>query len=110
VTSLPAVIAIMDEFDRQINFNRLKKSATLLPVAIAILDESDRQINFNSLKKSVTSLSAVIGALGSTLEPHPESDLVTDLYSVSILIANMDKSIARSASIASTNPSSRSQR
>jgi hypothetical protein len=53
----------MDESDRQINFNSLKKYATSLPVVIAIMDESDHQINFNSLKKSTTSLSAVIGAL-----------------------------------------------
>jgi hypothetical protein len=63
-TSLPAVIAIMDESDRQINFNSLKKSAASLPTAIAIMDESDHQINFNSLKKSVTSLSAAIGGIG----------------------------------------------
>jgi hypothetical protein len=82
----------MDESDRQINFNSLKKSVTSLPAAIAIMDESDHHINFNSLKKSVTSLAAVIGALGSPLEPHPESDLVTDLYSNSIPIANIDRS------------------
>jgi hypothetical protein len=81
MTSLPAAIAIMDEFDRQINFNSLKKSASSLPAVIAIMDESDRQINFNNLKKSVTSLSAAIGALGSPLGPHLESDLVTYLYS-----------------------------
>jgi hypothetical protein len=81
----------MDESDRQINFNNLKKSATSLPVVIAIMDESDRQINFNSLKKFATSLSASIGALGSPLGPHPESDLVTDLYSTSTPIANMDR-------------------
>jgi hypothetical protein len=92
VTSLPAVIAIMDESDRQINFNSLKKSTTSLPAVIIIMDESDRQINFNSLKKSVTSLSVTIGALDSLLGPHPESDLVTDLYYVSTPIANMDKS------------------
>jgi hypothetical protein len=92
VTSLLAVTAIMDEFDHQINFNSLKKSVTSLPVAIAIMDESNHQINFNSLKKSVTSLSAVIGALGSPLEPHLESDLVTDLYSGSTPIANIDRS------------------
>jgi hypothetical protein len=86
------MIAIMDESDRQINFNRLKKSATSLPAAIAIMGESDRQTNFNSLKKSTTSLSAAIGALCSPLGPHPESDLVTDLYSGSTLIANMDMS------------------
>jgi hypothetical protein len=56
------------------------------------MDESDSQINFNSLKKSATSLSATIRALSSPLGPHPESDLVTDLYSVSTPIANMDKS------------------
>jgi hypothetical protein len=44
------------------------------------------------LKKSVTSLSAAIGALGSPLGPHPKSDLVTDLYSGSTPIANMDES------------------
>jgi hypothetical protein len=92
MTSLPAAIAIMDEFDRQINFNSLKKSASSLPAAIVIMDESDRQINFNSLKKSVTSLSAVIGALGSPLGPHLESDLVTYLYSGSTPIGNMDRS------------------
>jgi hypothetical protein len=92
VNSLPATIAIINESDRQINFNSLKKSTTSLLAAIAIMDESDRQINFNSLKKSTTSLSAVIGALGSPLGPHPESDLVTDLYSASTLIANMDRS------------------
>jgi hypothetical protein len=69
---------------------QLKKSATSLPTVIAIMDESDRQINFNSLKKSVTSLSAAIRALDSPLGPHPESDLVTDLYSGSTPIANMD--------------------
>jgi hypothetical protein len=56
------------------------------------MDESDRQINFNRLKKSVTSLSAAIGALGSPLGSHPESDLETDPYSGSISIANMDRS------------------
>jgi hypothetical protein len=88
-TLLPATIAIMDESDRQINFNSLKKSATSLSAMIAIMDEFDHQINFNSLKKSAISLSAAIGALGSSLGPHPESDLVTDLYSGSTPIANM---------------------
>jgi hypothetical protein len=92
VTSLPAAIAIMDESDHQINFNSLKKSVTSIPEMIAIMNESDRQINFNSLKKSVTSLSAMIRALGSPLGPHPESDIVTDLYPDSTLIANMDRS------------------
>jgi hypothetical protein len=92
VTSLPVVIAIMDKSDHQINFNSLKKSTTSFPAAIVIMDESDRQINFNNLKKFVTSLSAAIGALGSPLGPHTESDLETDLYSVSTPIANMDRS------------------
>jgi gamma-glutamylcysteine synthetase len=100
----------MDESDRQINFNNLKKYATSLSAVIAIMDESDRQINFNSLKKSVTSLSAAIRALSSPLGPHPESDLETDLYSGSTPIATMIGPVTRSASIASTNLSSRSQR
>jgi hypothetical protein len=82
----------MDESDHHINFNSLKKSVTSLPTAIAIMDESGRQINCNSLKKSATSLSVAIGALGSPLGPHSESDLVTDLYSISTLITNMDMS------------------
>jgi hypothetical protein len=82
----------MDESDRQINFNSLKKFATSLPAVIAIMDEPDRQINFNSLKEFVTSFSVRIGALGSPLGPHPESDLITYLYSVSTPIANMYKS------------------
>jgi hypothetical protein len=82
----------MDESDRQINFNSLKKSVTSLPAVIAIMNESDHQINFNNLKKYVTSLSAAIGALVSPLGPHPESDLETDLYSGSAPIANMDRS------------------
>jgi hypothetical protein len=103
------MIAIMDESDRQINFNSLKKSATSLSAIIRALgsplgphpesdlvtdlysdstpipnmDRSGYQISFNSLNKSIISLSATIGALGSPLEPHPESDLETDLYSVS---------------------------
>jgi hypothetical protein len=89
VILLLAVIGIIDESDRQINFNSLKKFVTSLPAAIAIMDESDRLINFNSLKKSVTSLSAVIRALSSPLGPHPENDPVTDLYSDSTPIANM---------------------
>jgi hypothetical protein len=85
------VIVIIDESDYQINFNNLKKSATSLKAAIAIMDEFDHQINCNNLKKSVTSLSVAIKALCSPLGPHPKSDLVTDLYSASILIANMDR-------------------
>jgi gamma-glutamylcysteine synthetase len=54
--------------------------------------ESNCQISFNSFKESVTSLSTMISALGSHLGHHPESDLVTDLNSGSILLANMDKS------------------
>jgi hypothetical protein len=113
VTSLTAAIAIMDESDRQINFNSLKKSATSLSAAIEALCsplgphlESDLvpdlysgstrianvdmfgyQISFNSLNKSIISLSVVIRALGSPLRPHLESDLKTDIYSVSTPIA-----------------------
>jgi hypothetical protein len=44
------------------------------------------------LKKFATSLLAAIGASGSSLPLHLESDLATDLYSGSTLIANMDES------------------
>jgi hypothetical protein len=60
----------MDESNRQINLNSLKKFVISLPAAIVIMYEFDHQINFNSLKKSATSLSAAIGALGSHLGPH----------------------------------------
>jgi hypothetical protein len=56
------------------------------------MDEFDHQINFNSLTKSTTLLSAAIEALGSPLGPHLESHIVTDLYSGSTPIANMDMS------------------
>jgi hypothetical protein len=59
---------------------------------IAIMDEFGRQISFNNLKRFMTSLPATIEALGSPLGPHSESDLATDLYSGSTLIAIMDKS------------------
>jgi hypothetical protein len=110
-------IAIMNESDHHISFNSFKESVTLLPAAIramssplgphpesdlatylyssstpiANMDESNRQISFNRLKKSATSLSAVIEALGSSLGHYKESDLATDLYSGSTLIANMDE-------------------
>jgi hypothetical protein len=64
---------------------------------IAIIDKSNHRISFNILKKFVTSLSAVIGALGSTLGPHPERDLATDLYSVStplVIIDEFDRQIS----------------
>jgi hypothetical protein len=112
-TSLPVTMAIMDESHRQINFNSLKKSVTSLLAAIealsfslvsnpesdlvtdlyfvstpiANIDMSGCQIGFNSLNKSDISLSTVIEVLGSLLGPHPESDLETDLYSVSTPIA-----------------------
>jgi hypothetical protein len=64
-------------------------------ILIAMMDESDRQISFNCLKKFTTSLPATIGAFGSPLGPHPESNLATDLYSDSTPIANMDESDCR---------------
>jgi hypothetical protein len=114
------MIAIMDKSDCQINFNSLKKSATSLSAAIGALDsplgphlESDIvtdlypastsianmdrsgcQISFNSLNKSTISLSAAIEALGSPLGPNPESDLETNIYSVSTPIAIKMSSIA----------------
>jgi hypothetical protein len=112
----------MDESDHQINFNSLKKSVTSLSAVIGALsshlgphpksdlvtdlysgftpianvDMSGCQVSFNSLNKSVISLSAVIGTLGSPLGPHPESDLETDLYSGSTLIAVKMSSIVGS--------------
>jgi hypothetical protein len=56
------------------------------------MNESDHRISFNLLTESVISLSAVIDALGSPLEPHPESDLPTYLYLGSIPIGIMDES------------------
>jgi hypothetical protein len=64
---------------------------------IAIMDESDHQVDFNRLNKTVTSLSATIRALCSPLGPHSESDLATDLYSVSTpiaIIAEFDRRIS----------------
>jgi hypothetical protein len=58
---------------------------------IADMDEFDRQISFSRLKKFVTSFPAAIGILGSLLGPHPESDLVTNIYSASTSIVNMDE-------------------
>jgi hypothetical protein len=63
---------------------------------ITNMDRSGCQISFNSLNKSIISLSPMIGALGSPLGPHSESDLETDLYSSSTLIAIKTSSIARS--------------
>jgi hypothetical protein len=87
-TSLPAVIAIMDESDRQINFNSLKKSVTSLPAVIAIMNESDRQINFNSLKKSVTSLLVAIATktslvTRSVLNDFKKSTTSQQIYTLS---------------------------
>jgi hypothetical protein len=106
-------IAIMDESDRHISFNNLKKFMISLPATIGalgsplgphlesnlatylyfgstpitIMDESDRQVDFNRLNKSAISLSAVIRALSSPLGPHSESNLAIYLYSGSTLIA-----------------------
>jgi hypothetical protein len=76
--------------EQQTEYLHLKKYTTSLPAVIVIIDKSDRHINFNSLKKFATSLSTTIGALTSCLGPHPKSDLVTNLYSDSTLVANMD--------------------
>jgi hypothetical protein len=116
--SSSTTIAIMDESDRRISFNHIKKFMTSLLAAIgalgsplgphpesdlainlysgstpiAIIDEFDRRISFNLLTKSVISLSTVIGALGSPLGPRSEKDLATDLYSDSTPIAIKDES------------------
>jgi hypothetical protein len=92
VTSLPAAIGALDS---RLGLHPKSDLATDLysgSTPIAITDESDHQIRFNILKKFMTSLTVAIGALGSPLAPHPESDLVIDLYSGSTMIANMDES------------------
>jgi hypothetical protein len=91
VTSLPAVIGTLDSplgpHPESDLVTYLYSDSTL----IAILDEFDRRISFNNLKKFRISLSAMIKALDSPLGPHLESDLATDLYSDSTPIATMDK-------------------
>jgi hypothetical protein len=108
----------MDESDRRISFNLLKKSMTSLSVVIgaldsplgphlesdlakdiysgstpiAIMDKSDHRISFNLFNKSMISLSATIGASDSSLGPHPERDLATDLHSGSTPIAIKNES------------------
>jgi hypothetical protein len=52
---LPAAIAIMDEFDRQINFNSLKKFVTSLAAAIAIKTSPIARSVLDDFKKSTTS-------------------------------------------------------
>jgi hypothetical protein len=91
-TSLPAVIGALGsplgphlESDLP---TYLYSGSTL----IAIMYESDCRISFNLLTKSTISLSAVIGASGSTLGPHPERNLATDLSSGSTLIDIKDES------------------
>jgi hypothetical protein len=114
-------IATMDESDRWINFNRLKKFVTSLSVVIValgyplgpypesdltidiyygstptvIMDESDHQISFNLLNKSAISFSTVIGASDSALRLRLERDLAIDLHSDSTPIAIKDKSNRR---------------
>jgi hypothetical protein len=77
----------MDEFDRHINFNSLKKSETSLPAAIAIMNESDHQINFNSLKKSKTSPPAALAIktnpiTGSVLDDFKKSTTLLQIYTL----------------------------
>jgi hypothetical protein len=90
-TSLSAVIGALDsplgshpEIDL---ITDLYSSST----TIAIINESDRRIHFNGLKKFITLLSTTIGASDSSLGPHPKRDLTADLYSVSTPIAIIDE-------------------
>jgi hypothetical protein len=117
-------IAVTDESNHRISFNRLKKFMTSFLVtiralcsplgphperylatdlysdstSIAITDETDRRISFNDLKKFVTSLSAAIRALGFPLRPRPERDLDIVLYPVSTPTAIKMNPIAGSVS------------
>jgi hypothetical protein len=58
---------------------------------IVIMDEFDRWISVNNLKKFVTSLLVAIGALGSTLGSRPERYLATYLHSGSTPIGIKDE-------------------
>jgi hypothetical protein len=87
VTSLSSVIEALDyplvshlESDLATN---LYSSST----PIAIMDESDHRISFNRFNKFMISLSATIGMSGSPLGPRIERDLATDLYAGSTMIA-----------------------
>jgi hypothetical protein len=75
----------------------------MTPSSLAYMHIQFRTLTFHSrskeqlqerhhLKKFATSLPVVIGALDSPLGPYTESDITTDLYSVSTLIANIDES------------------
>jgi hypothetical protein len=59
---------------------------------IAIMNESNRRISFNRLSKSTISLSVAIEASGSPLGLHSERDLATYLYFDSTPIAIKDES------------------
>jgi hypothetical protein len=91
VTSLPAAIGALDSPLGPHAESDLPTDLYSGSTPIAIMDESDRRISFNLLTKSAISLSVAIGALCSLLRPHLESDLPTDLYSVSTLIDIMDE-------------------
>jgi hypothetical protein len=92
VTSLPAAIGALGSPLGPYPENDLATDLYSDSTLIAIMGESNHQISFNKLKKFETSLSAAIRALGSPLGPHPESGLVTHLYSDSTLIAIVDES------------------
>jgi hypothetical protein len=60
----------------------------MLLVVIAIMDESNRQINFNSLKKSKTSLPALIAIkmnpiAGSVPDDFKKSTTLLQIYTLS---------------------------
>jgi hypothetical protein len=91
VTSLPAAIGALDSPLGPHAESDLPTDLYSGSTPITIMDESDRRISFNLLTKSAISLSAAIRALCSLLRPYLESDLPTDLYSVSTLIDVMDE-------------------
>jgi hypothetical protein len=92
MTSLLATIGALDSRLGPLLENDLATDLYSSSTPIAAIDESDRQIRFNLLNKSTISLSVAIGASGSSLGPHPERDLATDLHSGSTPIAIKDKS------------------
>jgi hypothetical protein len=92
VTSLPTTIGALGSPLVPYPESDLPIDLYSVSTPIAIMDESDHRIRFNLFTESVISLSVAIGALGSPLEPYPESDLPIDLYSTSTVIAIMDES------------------
>jgi hypothetical protein len=98
VTSAPAVIDALGYTLGPHPKSNLDTYLYFGSTSIAIIDESNRRISFNRLNKFDISLSATIGAMSSPLGPRPERDLATYLNSSSTLITIKTSSIVGSVS------------